>query len=363
MKLLFLGLFFSIINCFVRGKKSVYIVFLGVLLVMGFQGKAGYDYLSYEKNFNLIGSNIININNNEFELGWYLLNSLFSHAEIPFSFFVLFIAFVQYLILCKFVSAYVRKSAWYNFSFVLFFFVISYLGFQLTGLRQGFAIELIALAFFLLDNAVKKKNLLLGYTFFLIAYSMHHSALVILPFLILFTVKRNLSFFDSSRFLYIMCIVFFLAYALKSSILSYLSAILPNDSEYEYLGYFNQFELQFQLSKLIVFYDFIMIVFVCWFARHTVGSLRFFCLLSIISLFGEVLIFGMNDLPRILYYFSIFNIVVFPNIAILLKKKYNMYYSLCFVCICCGYAIKTFLPAVMNPSLPRMMDFKFIFEL
>ena len=204
MRLLFLGVLFSVINFFIKGKRGIYLMFLGILIVMGFQGKAGHDYIGYEYYFSLINSSVDSQYYTDYiESGWILLNKLFSFANFPI--FVFFISFIQYLILVCFVGKYVSRNVWVNFAFFLFFFTQSFLGFQLSGLRQGFAIELLVFSFICVD----KRRYVWALLSALFMYNIHHSSLVAVPFLVLFYLYTKGHFHKIEKYFHSKIIIIF----------------------------------------------------------------------------------------------------------------------------------------------------------
>ena len=356
MKLLIIGLISFLVNFFTRKGTSAFLLFFGAFLVMGFQGKAGWDYLDYEKSFFKIREGTYN---GYTESGWYLLNEYFPYSSFPV--LVCFISFVQYLILALVVDKYVPGKIWRNFSFFLFFFTQSFLGFQLTGLRQGLATELLLLIYLLIDD--RKYCLALFFTW--IMYNIHNSSLLCAPFILLFILikfiaksKNELNIKNKIQVI----VPFLFVFYNKNLIIDFFETTLSKYVLTQYAGYMRQFDF-FDVSPLIILFDFICIVAICFYLREAKGGLKYFAYMSIVGLFGETLLFGLGDLPRLSYYFSIFHIIVLPNVAIYLYKTWGKISSCLFVLLCCAYSLKTFLPYVTNPEIPRILNFKFIFEL
>lgn len=359
MRLILLGFIFVIINFLFKGKRGTYFMFLGILLVMGLQGKAGFDYLAYEIEFMLLNSSS-NVDVDQTEICWIWLNKLFSFAD--FYVLVFFISLIQYLVLVKFVNKYVCGVLWKNFAFFIFYFTQSFLGFQISGLRQGLAIELLVLTFILIEN----KQYLMSILCTIIMYNIHHSSLLIIPFIILFYIYRKNDFAINYKFdkniIKILPILFVVLYIIKESFIAYITPFALQFSTSEFEGYISQLEYQ-EISPLIILYDLICIIVICLFLKQSKGCIRYMSYLSLIAFFGESILFGLGDLPRLTYYFSIFNLVVLPNVGIFLFKKYNKFIAIGFVILCCAYSMKTFIPYVTSPDIPRIMNYKFIFEL
>lgn len=359
MRLLLLGFIFVIINLFFKGKKGTYLMFLGILIVMGLQGKAGWDYLEYEINFILFKPPFF-IDNHNTEICWLWLYRLFSFTEFPV--LVFFVSFVQYLILVIFVNKYIKVSIWKNFAFFLFFFTQSFLGFQISALRQGLAIELLALSFILIAD----KKYILAILCTIAMYNIHRSSLLTIPFIILFYFYCRYSNKDIVKdrigIIKILPIIFISLYFFKDLFFTFIVPIADNLSTSEFKHYVTQLEF-LEISPLIVIYDLVCIIAITLYLKDCKGHIRYLCYMSIIAFFGEGFLFGLSDLPRLTYYFSIFNIIVLPNVGLFLYNKYNKYISIGFVLMCCIYALKTFMPYVTNPEIPRIMNFKFIFEL
>jgi hypothetical protein len=332
-----------------------------VLLIMGLQSGVEGDYYGYENAFKEAqtwGS----LNYHDTEVGWYFLIKIFSFSSFPV--FIFAISFLQYIILSKFVKRYISGSYQY-IAAILFFFTFSFMLLQMKAIRQGLAVELCVAAFMYMDKKKFWASLLLV----LAAYSIHNSSLIIAPFIILYYCSKKFHWFEKKiskkDFLYpiMWTAIFLVVYSLKTTILQKYLMSLSNSTELlRFSGYFKDVEYQFDISWLIVFYNALMVFTVTWFYKYASPTMRFFSILSVIAAFCDMLFFGLGSLPRVFLFFSIFNIVVYPNVAESIKRKFGSVVSLAYIVICVAYAFKTSLPWMLTTAEARFGTFKFIFQ-
>jgi hypothetical protein len=79
--------------------------------------------------------------------------------------------------------------------------------------------------------------------------------------------------------------------------------------------------------------------------------MRFFSILSVIAAFSDAFFFGLGSLPRIFFFLSIFNIIVYPNVTREIKRKYGGCASYAYVLICVSYAFKTSLLGCLKQQM------------
>ncbi len=341
-------------------KYSPYWGFLFVLLIMGLQSGVNGDYYGYFDYFNDLKSGSF-YPQSDIEFGWALLNKIFSFT--PFPVFLFAISFLQYVILSKFVKIYIPGP--YQFiAAILFFFTFSFMLLQMKAIRQGLAVELCVAAFMYLDNKKLWATLLLV----LLAFSIHNSSLIITPFIILFFCSKKFHWFEKKiikvNFFYplIWTAIFLTIYSLKTTILNkYLMSLSISNAFLRFSGYFEDIQYQFDISWLIVFYNALIVFTVTWFYKYATPTMRFFSILSVIAAFFDMLLFGLGSLSRIFLYISIFNIVVYPNVAKSIKQKFGSLVYLTYIVICVAYAFKTSLPWMLETADDRFGTFRFIF--
>lgn len=342
-------------------KYSPYQGFLFVLLIMGLQSGVNGDYYGYLDYNNDLKSGSYYLQN-DMEVGWELLNKIFSF--IPFPVFLFAISFLQYVILSKFVKKYIPGSYQY-IAAVLFFFTFSFMLLQMKAIRQGLAIELSIAAFMYMDDRKLWASLLLVFA----AFSIHNSSLIITPFIILFFCSKKYHWFEKKiikeNFFYpiIWTAIYLVIYSFKTTILNkYLMTLSTSNVILRFSGYFQDVQHQFDISWLIVFYNAIIVFTVTWSYKYASPTMRFFSILSVIAAFLEMLLFGLGSLTRTFLYISIFNIVVYPNVAKSIKRNFGFEVYLAYIVFCVGYTFKTSLPWMLETADDRFGTFKFIFQ-
>lgn len=370
------GILLIIVSLLTEKKYKPYVGFAFVFLIMGFQSGVEGDFMGYQDTFNYIArSGIIDSRTFDSEPLFPLMMKFFSW--MPWWLFVLCLVSFQVYVLYRFVSKYTVKN--YQFvAAILFFFTFNMMLMQMKALRQGFAIELMMLAFMLIDDLKKRKWLCLIPV--VIAYLIHNSALIIAPFLLLYffvnkhpqlLTKENWKKNKISMFPLVMTGVYLFMYFVKITFLNqYLAPIvlLTAGEDARFVGYFDPTNTRegmennlFEISWLIVLYDAIMVFLVSWYHKWADSKMRVFCWISIVAAFGDMMFYGAGTLPRMFMYYSVFNLAVYPSIASHISKKYGKIFALVFIVFLVGYAVKTSLPWMLESDEGRFGTYRFIF--
>lgn len=167
--------------------------FLVVTFIAAIHYNYGSDYSSYINMFNLF-SNI------EFswadladkkiykEPGWALLNFIFK----PFGFFfmVAFLGVFQNFIYYLFVKRVVPKK-WWVMGVFIYLFSDSLWVLNMSMMRQGLAVTLFVLSWIVFD--INKKLFPISFIIVLIATTIHSSAMILFPCLLIFYLKKNVA--------------------------------------------------------------------------------------------------------------------------------------------------------------------------
>lgn len=369
------GILLIAISLLTEKKYKPYVGFAFVLLIMGFQSGVEGDFMSYQDTFNFIAQSGRIDRTVESEPLFWILMKLFSW--MPWWLFLFIISFFQVYILYIFVRKYTVKE--YQFlSAILFFFTFNMMLMQMKALRQGFAIELMMLAFIMIDVLKQKKWLCVIPV--LLSYLTHNSSLIIAPFILLYYIvnryphlltKENWKKNKSSLFPLIMTGIYFFMYFVKMTFLNqYLAplVLLSAGDEARFAGYFDPFNTREgmennlnEISLLIVLYDALIVYLVSWYYRGADSRMRVFCWISIVAAFGDMLFFGAGTLPRMFMYYNVFNLAVYPAIAEALRKRYGPVVAMFFIVLLFGYAIKTSLPWIVGTDEGRFGTYQFVF--
>ena len=351
--ILFVGIILTIISFLRREQYSPYLGFFFVFLIMGLQSGVAGDFDGYKEIFeNIKRTGVLDARTIEDEPFFPYLMQLFPIDD--FHLFVVFISFIQYIILSRFVKTYAPSKQQY-LSAILFFFTYPFMLLQMKAFRQGLVVEIMLIPFFLLDKLNKKNMLLVVFTT-LVAYLIHNTALLIVPFLIVYgwnqlKKENNLNYNNNIRFWLpvILTTLYLVVYTAKIRILNQYLVSFALFSEERFSNYLSEdVELAFELSPLIILYDAVIVFLVSWYYQFASPKMKCFAVMSIIAAFGDMLLFGLGSLPRMLMYYSIINIVVYPQVAQQIKKTYGKFWMLIFVVFLIGYAIKTSLPSIVE---------------
>ena len=262
---------------------------------------------------------------------------------------------------------------------ILFYFTFMMMLWQMKAIRQGFAIEMMLLAFILVDE---KKKLFPPLICSLIAFSIHNSSLILGPFLLLYYLvkeDKNISQEDVKKGFVIrnlpviVTTLYFVVYAIKITFLQqYLAPwafLMLDETDSRFAGYLDEsntkegmFSLMgAEVSLLNVAYDAIIVFVVSWFYRFATKRMRLFAIFSIIAAFGDMLFFGLGSLTRLFMFFTVFNIVVYPAVCKQINIKYGKLVTLVFIVLLIGYAWKTSVPWMLESDEGRFGSYQFVF--
>ena len=357
-------------------KISPYWGFILVFLIMGFQEGVEGDFMGYKTTFNSLGAvSGTSVVGDAYEWGWYYLMLVFS--IFPFWFFVMSLAGFQSLVLVKYSQTY-EKHEFLYLGPILFFFTFNMMLMQMKAMGQGVAIEMMILSFLLVD---KTRKPWWPAIIALFAFTIHNSALILWPFLLLYyLVKKSgnsnavLKLFDRRLLPYIMTGIYIFLYVIKQSFLGqYLTPLafdMMEGSGLHYSGYLDDMNTAEGLSSfledstsspLIVAYDGIIVFLVSWFYQYASPRMRVLSLMSILAAIGDMLFFGLGALYRVFMYFTVFNIVVYPALVKQIKLKYGGIWALALIILLIAYAMKTSVPWMLEAEAGRFGTYHFVF--
>ena len=362
------GILLIIVSLATEKKYKSYIGFAFVFLIMGFQSGVEGDFMGYmQEYYGLSVSEVVDSRTIEDEPVFPYLMKFFGYFA-PDWMFILLMSLFECFVLERFVSRYANGP--YQFiAAILFFFTFNMMLLQMKVLRQGLAIELMLAAFLLMERR-RKKFPWVPALLAVVAYFTHNSSLVAAPFLILFYFATRKEHFltktgNGDLFPVIMVAVYLFVYFIKTTLLyDYLiNLALLSDETNRLIGYFSEKELEnvFDISWLIVLYNAIIMFLVAWYYRFADSRMRVFCWASMIAAIGDMLFFGIGSLPRIIMYLVVFNLAVYPAVALQLSKKFGKIWVIAFLVLLVGYAVKTSLPWMVGVDEGRFGTFRFIF--
>lgn len=414
--ILSVGILLVALSYVFRDKWPPYWGFLLVLLIMGFQDGVEGDFMVYKDSYEMIESDHIAyseilVTDSEPVLT-YLMTAL--SYVCPFWLFVLLLSSFQCFVLFKLVERYTPKPYGY-LAAILFFFSFNMMLLQMKAMRQGLAVELMVLAFLVADG---RKNRWISPLIVVTAFFTHNSMLVVLPFYLLFafvTIRqqvkkkqliaaygslegyspRQIEYLARRRkgkekastsrgwesvrqwwdkykgFPVLMLVIYLLTYFFKITVLNqYLVPLMmltenSGNRLASYASSSNSFESLdtnlFEISPLIVLYDAVIVFMVSDYLRTAGPKMRVFCIISIVAAFGDMLFYGAGSFARIIMYYVVFNLVVYPAVTLGIARKYGWIWAIVFMVFLLGYAVKTSLPWITSMEEDRFGTYRFVF--
>ena len=372
MILLLLGILFFVYSYLTQKKYSLVFGILVILVIMGFQSNVLSDYRHYQEAYLYIQRyGQVDLRTALDEPLWTGMFYAFSKI-VPFWFFILFLSAIQCYILYIFIKKYC-KNRYMWLAACLFYFTFNMMLLQMYVIRQSLAINIVLLAFITVD---RRKKLWLPLVFSLMAYLIHNSSIVALPFLLLYYyytrketgMELNGKFGTINVWPIVMTGAFLILYYVKDRFLyNYLVPLsLVWDDDFRLSSYFDinsddGMGNSFTISPLIALYDAIIVFLTTWYIRDSSKKMQIFCVISTVTAFGDMLLFGLGSIPRVIMYFALFNLPVYTSITSQLRKQYGAIFALLFIALVMGYAVKTSLPWLLGTDGDKFGNYRFIF--
>lgn len=334
MTILLVGFLLVLYGILARRKYSVWVGMFFVLLIMGFQEGIPGDYEGYKINFEsggeVGGIRGSSIKETEFSIIW--LTQKMS-SLMNFHWYVLLTSIVQCVIIGLMIKNHVERKYHY-FGVLLVFFTFNIMMVQMKAMRQGYAIEMFFLAYYLIGNC----KYLLSLIPVFIGFGFHNSSMVIIPFylvLVILMLKRSnkkqsvindiVEHYHSVKISLIVSVVFFIFYFLSFKLIDvYVGPYLLSLEFFEYGGFLEDFTKQSTVSFFILVYYLISIfVVTLYYLKEKTLYYKYLAILVIISYCLSITFASYGNLQRIVMYFQIFSIIVYPRCASMLQSNYG----------------------------------------
>lgn len=321
---------------------SVAFGMLFVLIIMGLQEGIPGDYMTYKYAFEHGGADPDDIERTaketEYSMVW--LAQTMSRF-MNFHWFVFITSLIQCFAMGVMIKDYADKRYW-NFGVLLVFFTYNIMLIHMKAMRQGYAVDCLLLAYWLIGKRRFFTSLLMA----IIAYGFHNSSIMAMPFFVVLFVMMfvrrkekvnkciNAVKIDRKAFKYasFVAIGLFIFTILKFTIIdTYVAPLVSTLDFLEYGYYLGDIENR-GLAWWIVLYS-VVITFAAavYFISEKDIIKKYFAFLTVASGFVYIGFFGMGSLFRLSMYFDIFAIVTLPNIAGMLKNTYGKRIALYFI--------------------------------
>jgi len=375
MIVLTFGIILIGLNILTSRKFTPLFSILIIALILCFQDNCQNDFLGYQEDYRLAltTGHLQDFSEHDTEPLWLFL-VLTASRIIPWWMFISCLGLFESVVLYLFIKRFSKGSyAW--ISTILFYFTWNMMGMWMSLLRQGFVVSIMIAAFLVYE---KKKKVLWPAILMLIGFLIHNSSMVMIPLLsayIYFDKYKKEKTHNLKRkngidlFPIIVTAGYFLLYSIKKMLLTdYLVALgvllgdnVPLTSYLDPSSAHGTSQFMEEVSWLIIFYDAVIVFVVSCLYKSTDLRMKWMCLLSLACAFGDMLLFGTGSLPRIIMYYSIFNIVVYPYVVQSIRKKWGVIPAMAFVIMLIGYAIKTSLPWMTSDAWGGIGTYKFVF--
>lgn len=303
-----LALVFTYTSSVGKNNTGLKLAFGIITFIAAIHYNYGNDYMQYYIVYKQTVSSSIKFSNiiQEKELGWQLLSHFFSYIG-GFFMMVAVLNIIQNICYYYFIKNNVDRKWWVLAVFIYLFNTNLYI-INFSMMRQG----LIVAIFVGMWPLIKSRKWWLALLVLLLSYTIHSSALFLLPFVFwgFIPVKYN------KLIVFVIGILFF-GFFLKSDLINTIfeRLLLIEDFEYYALTY-NDFGSQqtYRLGFLIGCIPLVVALVFLWKRNSLKYSENWFllvalsCIGSLITPFGDIL----PIVNRIIYYFTAYRVVAIP---------------------------------------------------
>lgn len=360
--ILFLGILLILYSLIARKKYSVWVGLFFVLLIMGFQEGIPGDYETYKEAFmhggaegGRVGSTV-----KEGEFAYIWLTQTCSKF-MNFHWFVFFMALIQSVAIGLMIKDYAIKNYQF-FGVLVVFFTFNIMLIQMKAMRQGYAIELLLLAYYFLS----KRKYLLSFFLCILTYGFHNSSIVVMPFFIVLWIvlflRRKTEMTDyvtpiinkqkGFKIPLLVTLGLIVFYILKFVVFAnYINPILEGLDFFEYAGYLDTIETRSIALWILFYYSSVVFFVTLYFINEKDYFRKYIAFLTILSIYLMIGVFGFGNLMRINAYLVIFSIVTFPNIAGMLHKSYGRQVALLFILFNIAFLMYTSVGNMVTPDI------------
>lgn len=311
----FVSFFAVLFTHFEEGKRFVIkhgmmFGFFLLFLFMSFRYNFGNDYTSYLSMFYDVADG--NFINERVESGWILLYKLF--FPIGFFGFIILTSFLYCFVFYRTIRSYVPKYFWWISVFFLVFNA-SHLILGLSMMRQFMAMVLFLLSTILIIRG----NFFLYVVSIILISQIHSSAILLLP--MYFLRYKNISY---PAYLIVFLLIFyvlwfFLAYYLMGGVLNQVVQLLKLD---KYEGYIVGEQARYAISLPI---DLLVYMYIMKYYHRQNSLYKLFFNLIIVGLYLSPIVSLAPGMGRLIFYFSLFSIFVYPKIYQCINNSFERF--------------------------------------
>lgn len=326
------AIFLTYLESHGRMKNGMFLGFVLVTLLGCIHYDYGNDYMAYQAMFKELTSLPLSIDslvNDEYghEPGWVILNHFFSHVG-GFYMMVAVLNIIQNSIYYHFIKDNVQKTNW-AIAVMIYLMSTSLYVLNFSLMRQGLAISLFIWAW----SFIKKKRIIPSLLIIGIASSIHYSAQITIPFVLLPFI--SLSKKAISVVYAVLIVVLYVSSSLLSDTFEALAA-LENLQGTQSLEYYQRNESNTVTYGMGFVLNLIPFIIAVWglFTKDKLfdDEKKMLVMLSMFNFIIAPFVQVLQMLGRFSMYFSAFDVAAIPFIYTLLPNK-KVYQILMFIFI------------------------------
>lgn len=308
-------------------KYGMFLGFSLLFLIAAIRYNYGNDYVGYYDIYRDIVSYPLSINDilnrgYRYEPGWILLNYL---SKPIGGFFALsaFVALIENLVYYRFIKKYVPIDYWVLAVFIYVFSSNFYL-LNMSMLRQGLAISLFVWSF----DYIKDHRLIIALLVSFLAWSIHRSAIVLFPFVLLpYVMKKQALAPVFAVIIGALFILFILANNVTEGVYNSVLQYVDMQDYSDYYGE-DQQSVNYGIGFIINLIPFLLLLYYLLKGKVSAVWQRILVVLASVSTliipFGEI----VPMIGRIGMYFSAFSIAAMPIVFKWIPRRNLAYITL-----------------------------------
>lgn len=302
------------------GSAIIFMSFMMLIMLIGCREDVGTDYNSYIYYYNFIS----NLNFNELSIVDWEYGALFIFKLTS----ILFKSSKAIMIVLAILTIYpiYKLNKLYDYKYLpysVLTYCFIFLPFSMNGMRQAIAMSFIALAVGYLMKEENVKSILL----IIIAYLFHKSAIIVIPYLALFMIKKGRKI--ERDYILITLMVSILILFFNDDLIN-----LGFISEYDY--YLENVSIE-NISFTALIFHIPIIMILLGFSNKEEKHLKLLKGLTISGIILDIIGTSKQYLSRIALYYTMFEILLIPillqHIRNQTTKKFVSFLYICFLII------------------------------
>ena len=245
--------------------------------------------------------------------GYLVFQKTFQYLSHDYQVYLIFVAIVFFSALGFFLYKNTRRVSDVLFAFVLYS-TLFYAMFSITGIRQTLATAAALWGY----ELIKRKKLLSFLLLILLASTIHKSVLIFTP---LYFIRSP----RAVKYLLVSFAMFLpLMFAYSDSISVFFQSMDDTYAAYEHME--NLKPYNYVILNLLIFLMGLM-TYKASQKQAIYPDTRFWYAALLLATFFTTQVFAIHGFMRVIYYFSIFNLLLIPHMITLLSSKWKLSHS------------------------------------